>query len=135
MWEKDSYIDRLNLSEEILKISSYHAKYYKLYVHEVLLLKKMEEELRELRLQKYEFFTMGPHEGTPDDWELPVGGKKLKNEVQPYIDSDKQVISKTLLVGLQKEKTQFLKSILDSLVARGYNINGAITFARFQAGV
>lgn len=133
-WDEDSIIDRHSLGDESIKISSLHAKYYRIYIHEQLLLIKMKEELTEFRMMKHEFLTEGPNETHPPDWELPHRGKILRNQVEPYIDSDKQVIEKTLRLGLQKEKVLFLKSIIDSLVGRGFNIKAAIDYERFRAG-
>jgi hypothetical protein len=133
-WDVDSKIDRHALGDESIKIGTLHAKYYKIYIHEQLVLLKKKAEFDELRMMMYEFYTEGPNETHPKDWVFPSRGKVLKNEVQQVIDTNKLVIEETLKLGLQKEKVNFLKSIIDSFVGRGYNISAAINYERFRAG-
>ena len=57
LWEQDSRIDQDNLHEESIKIPILHSKYYKIY-NSILLLKKLEEgKYKELKKQKWEYYT------------------------------------------------------------------------------
>ena len=57
MWEKDSKIDRDNLHEESLNIPSLHAKYFELYNTIFLLRKKAEQQRKNIRHERYEYFS------------------------------------------------------------------------------
>jgi len=54
-WEKDSQINRSELGDEALNIPKLHHKYFKIFTHERLLLRKQEVELKQLKLEKLEF--------------------------------------------------------------------------------
>ena len=57
MWENDSKIDRDNLHEESLTIPSLHAKYFELYNTTFLLRKKAEQQRKNIRHERYEYFS------------------------------------------------------------------------------
>lgn len=135
-WEKDSHIDRSELGDESLKIPKLHHKYFKIFTHERLILRKYEAELKQLRLDKHEFYTLGPTEETHEKgWKLPPQGKILKSEVSNYIDADKDVVNLTLKIGIQQEKIELLQSIIKSLTNRGFNIKAAIDWEKFKVGI
>ena len=50
LWEEDSKIDKNDIGNVALQISELHHKYFKILSNERLVLKKYEEELKELRL-------------------------------------------------------------------------------------
>jgi hypothetical protein len=134
-WEQDSHIDRLDLGEEILKIPQLHAKYYKIYLQEIMQLRKLETEFKVLKLDKFEFFTQGHTKESKDrGWELPSKGVLLKTDANNYIDADKDIIDIALKIGLQQEKVSMLESIIKSFINRGYNIKAAIEYERFRSG-
>lgn len=136
MWHQDSKIDHTELSHEALRIPQLHHKYFQVYSHERLVLRKYEAELKRLKLDKYEFYTQGP---TPEThakgWQLPPIGKIIKSDVGQYVDSDKDIIELTLKVGVQQEKIELLDSIIRSLNNRGYLIKSAIDFEKFKVGM
>lgn len=135
-WEKDAHIDRTELGEESLKIPKLHHKYFKIYTHERLVLRKYEAELKQLKLLKHEFYTLGPTEETHEKgWVLPPQGRILKSEVANYVDADKDVVNLTLKVGIQQEKIELLQSIVKSLTNRGFNIKAAIDWEKFKVGI
>lgn len=135
-WEQDSHIDRTNLSDEVLRIPKLHHKYFKIFTNERLVLRKYETDLKQLKLAKHEFFTMGPTEEThAKGWQLPPQGKILRSDVNNYIDSDQEVVNMTLKIGIQQEKIGLLESIIKSLTNRGFNIKAAIDFEKFKVGI
>ena len=135
-WEKDSQLDRAELGEEALKIPKLHHKYFKIFTHERLQLRKLETELKQLKLEKHEFLTLGPTEEThARGWRLPPQGKILKSEVNNYIEADKDIVNLSLKIGIQHEKIDLLDSIIKSLTARGFNIKAAIEWERFKVGI
>lgn len=135
LWDVDSLIDKTQLGNEAIKISSLQGKYYKIYVREALQLKGMEEALALLRFEKWEFLIQGPTQETQEKgWRLPPGGQILKTDVERYLQSDKDIIKENLKVAKQKEKVLFVKHIIDTLNGRSWNIRAAIDFERFRNG-
>ena len=57
MWEKDAKIDRDNLHDESLNIPSLHAKYFQIYNTIFLLRKKAEQQRKNIRHERYEYFS------------------------------------------------------------------------------
>lgn len=135
LWDVDSKVERDRLDEESLKISVLHSKYHKILTHESLLSKKLEADMKILVKDKYEFYTMGPTPETHSKgWKLPPQGKIIKQEVDRYMDSDPDIIELSLKIGVQKEKTYFLESIIRTLNGRSYNIRNTIDYLKFING-
>jgi hypothetical protein len=134
-WEKDSQINRDELDRESLGASSLHHKYHKIYSYERLMLRKYELELKQLRLEKFEFYTQGPTKETSEKgWKLPPIGKILKADAGTYVDADPDVVKLSLRVGMQHEKIELLESIIKSIMNRGFQIKNAIEWVKFQSG-
>ncbi|CAB4131260.1 Recombination, repair and ssDNA binding protein UvsY [uncultured Caudovirales phage] len=134
-WKKDSDIDKTELGNEALKIPKLHHKYYQMFTHERLLLRKYEADFKNLKLSKYEFYTMGPTEESRDKgWHLPARGMILKSDLPMYMEADKDIIDMSLRIGMQQEKIELLESIIKSLVNRGFQIKSAIEWTKFTMG-
>lgn len=135
-WEKDSEINRNELGDEALRIPKLHHKYFKIFSHERLTLRKLELDLKQLKLEKFEFFTQGP---TPEQhergWKLPPQGKILKSEANNYVDTDNEVVQLSLRIGMQLEKIELLESVIKTLTNRGFNIKSAIEWEKFKVGI
>jgi len=135
LWKEDSNIDKTDLGEEEVKIPKLHNKYYQIYVHEKIVLRSYEADMKKLKLEKYEFFTQGHTEETRSKmWELPARGLILKADIPMYMDADKELIKLSLKIGVQQEKTDFLESIIKSLTNRGFQIKSAIDWYKFTMG-
>lgn len=136
LWDQDSKIRREDLSDESLKISTLHSKYHKIYTQERLTLRKYEHELKQLKLDKYEFYTQGPTKETMElGWQLPPIGKVIRSDVDKYMDADKDIIALSLRIGVQHEKIELLESILKTIHNRGFQIKNAIDWIKFTSGV
>ena len=61
--------------------------------------------------------------------------KILKADIQIHIDANQIWIDNNLKVAYQKEKVEFLESIIKSLNGRGFNINAAIQWEKFKVGI
>lgn len=134
-WDKDSNIDTTDLGNESIKIPSLHNKYFKVYTSEKLLLRKYEAEMKELKLEKYEFYTQGPSKDSVEKgWTMPARGMILKQEMPMYMEGDKELIAQSLKIGYQQEKIELLESIIKSLVNRGFQIKAAIDWHKFTMG-
>jgi hypothetical protein len=136
-WEKDAPINQLDLVSEALKIPKLHDKYYKIYIKEKARLIQMIHELKSMELTKLELYTEGPHSEIPQHWKNRMGasrGKVLKTNVGPYLEGDEDLIEARMLLAIQKEKTNFVESIISGLRERGFAIKNAIDMLKFQSG-
>ena len=135
LWNTDTNVDRTELGDESLKIPKLHSKYYNILIKERLTLRKYLEDMKKLKLDKYEFFTQGPNEETKDKgWRLPPKGMILKGDIPMYMDADQDVIDLTLKIGLQQEKVDLLESIIKTIINRNFVIKNAIEWNRFTMG-
>ena len=57
MWETDSKMDIDNLHTDSLKIPILHGKYHELYNNILLLRKKAEQQRKNIRHERYEYFS------------------------------------------------------------------------------
>ena len=136
LWEADAVVKKDRLDDESLEITKLHSKYHQIYTNEKLLLRKQEADMKVLKLDKYEFLTMGPTQETQNKgWKLPPQGKILKQEVERYMEADKDLIDLSLRIGLQQEKVQLLDSIIKQLASRSFNIRNAIEYCKFINGI
>lgn len=135
LWEEDTKIDRTELGDEALKIPKLHSKYYNIMIKEKLSLKRLEAELKQLRLDKYEFYTQGHNEETKEKgWKLPAKGLILKSDLPMYIDSDKDIVELSLKIGLFQQKIEMLDSIIKTIINRGFIIKTALDWQKFTMG-
>lgn len=134
-WVIDSKIDSSDLGTESLKIPQLHHKYYKMLTKERLLLKSKKYKHKQLFLEKYQFYTEGPtKEQHEKGWVLPAKGIILKNEVEKFLDADKELINSNLSVHVQEEKVEVLIDIIKTLNRRGFEIKNAIEDLKFKNG-
>jgi hypothetical protein len=134
-WDQDSQLDKGKLDVVALGIPQMHAKYAKILSHERLLLKKYEAELKELKLDKQLFYIDGPTQEQHDKgWVLPPKGRIIKSDVGPWIDADKDMITLSLKIGMQNEKVETLKSIMEVIQRLGFQVKTAVDYMRFMNG-
>ena len=134
MWEKDAQIDRDNLHEESLNIPSLHAKYFELYNTLFLLRKKAEQQRKNIRHERYEYFS-----GKADTEvyvETPFGKKiRDKDTMTKYLDADDKLSNASLKIDYYDTMLTYLESILKVIQNRTYQIKNAIEFMRFNSGL
>lgn len=135
MWEHDSKLDRTELGEESLRIPQLHSKYFNIFSQERLALRQLEIEQKQLYRQKFEYYngTICEEDLRNNGWE-PFTLRVLKSDINIYIQSDSDLNKLGLRIEMQKEKVDFLESIIKNLPARGYQINAAITWEKFKMG-
>jgi len=134
-WQTDTKIDKTELGEEALNIPKLHHKYYQIFVKEKMILRKHEADMRQLKLDKYEFLTQGPNEETKNKgWKLPPKGMVLKGDIPMYLEADQDIINLSLKIGYQQEKIELLDSIIKSIMNRNFIIKNAIDWQKFTMG-
>ena len=134
MWEKDSKIDRVNLHEESLNIPMLHAKYHDLYNNLILLRKKAEQQRKNVRHERYEYFS---GKSDPEVYAENPFPKKIrdKDTMQKYMDADDKLSNVSLKIDYYDTMLVYLESILKQITNRTYQIKNAIEFMRFSSGL
>jgi uncharacterized protein YozE (UPF0346 family) len=134
MWEKDAHIDIDNLHTESLNIPVLHAKYFELYNTIILLRKKAEQQRRNIRHERYEYYS---GKADPDVYEENPFPKKIrdKDTLQKYLDADTKLSDIALKVEYYDTILNYIESILKVIQNRTYQIKNAIEFIRFSAGL
>lgn len=134
MWEQDSKIDIDNLHTESLNIPILHAKYFDLYNTIVLLKKKAEQQKKNIRHERYEYFT---GKADPEVYLENPFPKKIRDKetLQGYLDSDEKLSQVILKIDYYDTLLNYIESILKMIQNRTYQIKNSIEFIRFQSGL
>ena len=134
MWEKDAKIDRDNLHDESLNIPSLHAKYFQIYNTIFLLRKKAEQQRKNIRHERYEYFS---GKADPDVYIQNPFPKKIRDKetMTKYLDADEKLSNASLKIEYYDTMLTYLESILKVIQNRTYQIKNAIEFMRFNAGM
>ena len=134
MWEKDAKIDRDNLHDESLNIPSLHAKYFQIYNTIFLRRKKAEQQRKNIRHERYEYFS---GKADPDVYIQNPFPKKIrdKDTMTKYLDADEKLSNSSLKIEYYDTMLTYLESILKVIQNRTYQIKNAIEFMRFNAGM
>ena len=132
MWVKAAEIDRDNLHDESLNIQSLHAKYFELYNTVFLLRKKAEQQRKNIRHERYEYFS---GKAAPDVYIQNPFPKKIrdKDTMQKYLDADEKLSTVSLKIDYYDTMLVYLESILKVIQNRTYQIKNAIEFMRFNS--
>tara|TARA_B100001094_G_scaffold59140_1_gene54614 strand:+ start:2601 stop:3038 length:438 start_codon:yes stop_codon:yes gene_type:complete len=133
MWEKDSHIDIDNLHEESLKVPILHAKYYDIYNNLVLLKTKAEQQRKNIRHERYEYYS---GKADPDVYVKNPFPKKVrdKDAMQKYLDADEKLSTVSMKIEYYQVMINYIDSILKQVSNRTYQIKNSIEFLRFQSG-
>ena len=134
MWEKDSKIDPDNLHTESLNIPILHSKYFDLYNTLILLRKKAEQQKRNIRHERYEYYS---GKADPDVYVENPFPKKIrdKDTMQKYMDADEKLSQISLKVEYYDVMLSYIESILKQITERNWQIRNAIEFMKFQSGL
>ena len=134
MWEKDSKLDIDNLHTESLNIPTLHAKYFELYNTIFLLRKKAEQQRKNIRHERYEYFS---GKADPDVYIENPFPKKIrdKDTMQKYLDADEKLSNCSLKIDYYDTMLNYLEEILKQVSNRTYQIKNSIDFMRFSSGL
>ena len=134
MWEQDCKIDPDNLHTESLNIASLHAKYFDMYNNIVLLKKKAEQQRKNIRHDRYEYYT---GKADPDVYVENPFPKKIRDKetLQKYLDADEKLSQVCLKIDYYDTMLNYIESILKMIQNRTFQIKNAIEFVRFTAGL
>ena len=134
MWEKDSKINPDELHTESLNIPSLHAKYFELYNTILLLRKKAEQQRKNFRHERYEYFS---GKSDPDVYIENPFPKKIrdKDTMTKYLDADEKLSTSNLKIDYYDTMLVYIESILKVIQNRTFQIKNAIEYMRFQSGM
>jgi hypothetical protein len=134
MWEKDSIIDKDNLHDESLNIPCLHAKYFDIYNKIFLLRKRADQQRKNIRHERYEYFS---GKSDPEVYQDNPFPKKIrdKDTMQKYLDADEKLSTSSLKIEYYDTMLVYLESILKVIQNRTFQIKNAIEFMRFNSGL
>ena len=134
MWQSDSKIDPDNLHTESLNIPVLHAKYYEMYNTVMLLRKKAEQQRKNIRHERYEYFA---GKADPEVYIENPFPKKIrdKDTMQKYLDADEKLSNCSLKIDYYDTMLNYLEEILKQVSNRTYQIKNAIDYMRFSSGL
>jgi uncharacterized protein YozE (UPF0346 family) len=134
MWEEDAKIDPDNLHTESLNIPVLHAKYFEIYNNIFLLRKKAEQQKKNIRHNRYEYYS---GKADPEVYQENPFPKKIrdKDTLQKYLDADEKLSSVCLKIDYYDTMLVYLESILKVIQNRTYQIKNSIEFMKFNAGL
>ena len=136
MAKEDCSIDYTALDLESLKLPQLHNKYLNIYHDEKLLLSKLTSELKKSIRIKWEYYTGKLDEDTLNELGLEAFPLIiLKTDIDKYLESDDEIITISHKVDYQKEKIEYLESIIKELNTRHWKIRNAIEWRKFVSGV
>lgn len=135
MWAKDAPIDETNLIGESKRIPTLHSKYYSMYYNEALRVKKLKADLAELKRDKMEYYggSMAEEDLRERGWK-PFQLKVLRNDLDKYIVSDKDIIRLSLKIDYHTERANYLEDIIKTIHSRNFVIKSMIDVMKFQSG-
>ena len=135
MWAKDAPIDETNLVNESKRIPTLHSKYYSMYYKEALTVKKNLADLAELKRDKMEYYSGSLDEQTMKEkgWK-PFQLKVIRQDLDKYLQSDKDIIKLSLKIDYHKERAGYLEDIIKTIHSRNFVIKSMIDVMKFQAG-
>jgi len=134
MWEKDAKMDPANLHTESLNIPVLHSKYYEIYNNIYLLRKKAEQQRKNIRHERYEYFS---GKADPEVYVENPFPKKIrdKDTMQKYLDADEKLSGVSLKIDYYETMLRYLEEILKQITNRTYQIKNSIEFMRFTSGL
>jgi hypothetical protein len=134
MWNIDSQIDPDNLHQESLKIPVLHAKYYDIFNNIILLKAKAEQQTKNIRHNRYEYFS---GKADPDVYQENPFPKKIRDKetMTKYLDADENLSNAKMKVEYYDTILKFLQDILKMIHNRSYHITNSIEFMKFQSGL
>jgi hypothetical protein len=135
LWAVDCKINETNLAGESKRIPELHNKYYTLYYKEVLRVKKLKADYKTLEFDKREYYdgSMAEEDLRDRGWK-PYQKKVLRNEVDKYIQADKEVINLSLKIDYHMERAKFLEDIVKTIHSRNFIVKNMIDILKFQSG-
>lgn len=135
MWVVDSRIDETQLMQESKRIPELHSKYYNMYFKEVLKVKKLKADYKELEHAKHEYYSgnMDIEELRGRGWE-PFRLKVIRQDMDKYMQADRDIINLSLKIDYHSARADYLEDIIKTIHSRNFIIKNMIDVLKFQHG-
>ena len=138
LWSSDCILDDIQLDLESKKIPELHNKYFKIFSDEKLKLVKLESRKKEILKVKWLYYTGKIDKESLErmGWEPFELDIKTRNKIDldRFMDSDRDYLDIHEKIEIQKEKINYLESIVKSLNTRGFLIKNIIDWRKFTSG-
>lgn len=138
LWSSDCILDDIQLDLEAKKIPELHNKYFKIFSDEKLKLVKLESRKKEILKIKWLYYTGKIDKESLEKmgWEPFELDIKTRNKIDldRFMDSDRDYLDIHEKIEIQKEKINYLESIVKSLNTRGFLIKNIIDWRKFTSG-
>lgn len=134
--ELDTAIDVNHLDEESTKIPQIHNKYLCILMDEKLVLESLDSKLKVLKRDKWLYYSgkMSDEELKQKGWQ-PFDLSILKQDLDRFIDSDSDVINLSHKIYLQREKVNYVESVVKIIAGKMWSIKSAIDWIKFTQGI
>ena len=138
LWTSDCVLDDVQLDVESKRIPELHNKYFKILSDEKLRLVKHESKMKELSKLKWLYYTGKLDKDSLDrlEWEpfeLEIKSRN-KLDLDRFLNSDKDTIEMQEKIEYQKEKINYLESIIKTVINRNFLIKNIIDWRKFTSG-
>ncbi|MAT09142.1 MAG: hypothetical protein CL707_08590 [Chloroflexi bacterium] len=138
LWTSDCVLDDLQLDVESTRIPELHNKYFKIFSDEKLRLVKYESKMKELSKLKWLYYTGKLDKDSLDKlgwepFELDIKSRN-KLDIDRFLNSDKDIIEMQEKIEYQKEKINYLESIIKTIINRNFLIKSIIDWRKFTSG-
>jgi hypothetical protein len=136
-WAEDCKIDEMNLGRESARTPNLHAKYLNFLTSTKLNLRKSESDYFNIRRLKYRYYRgeLTQEELSDNGWMQWQGNKPLKNEMDEFLQCDKELIELQDKIEYFKTVLYQLEQIIRSLNSRTWDIKNCIEWNKFTNGM
>ena len=133
--KQDMAFDDTELDKESLRIPQLHNKYLNFYHEEKLRFQGYKTNYSRMFKLKWEYYTGKLSEDQLKElgWE-PFDLKILRQDVDIYLDADKDLVELKNKMSIQEEKVEYLNSIVKGITNRQFHIRDAIAWRKFLNG-
>lgn len=133
--ELDVSIDSNHLEDESIRIPQLHNKYLCILMDEKIILEKQESKLKILKRDKWLYYSgkMTEEELKKRNWEV-FDLVILKQDLDRFIESDNEIIALSNAVFAQKEKVNYIESVVKIMSNKIWNIRSTIEWIKFTQG-
>jgi|TARA_R100000458_G_C8277099_1_gene252548 hypothetical protein len=135
MVSDDLVMDKTELDIESMKTPQIHNKYLVMYTDEKLIMGKLESDLNILKRDKWLYYTgkMSPEQLKDRGWDT-FDLNILKTDIEKFLSADEDLIKLANRILFQKEKVNYLESVIKIINNRQWNIRAAIDWLKFTNG-
>lgn len=136
MVDGDMEIDSTELGSEALRCPQLHNKYMCILLDEKNILSQMESYMNVVERDKWLYYTgkMSEEDLKKNNWE-PFELAIVRQDVDRFIVADKQYADMVIKINNQKEKINYLESVIKLMSNRIWNIKSAIEWNKFTQGI